>query len=110
MQGNREKKKLAVIGPHADSLRYPVSGYTYPAYIEMLDSQRKNKGEASFHGIMDEQEKAEREEKKPKGPCESVFEQMEENGLQKLKDMNGILREYHARSLKEVLEERYQVM
>ncbi len=103
------KKKLAVIGPHADSLRYPVSGYTYPAYIEMLDSQRKNKGEASFHGIMDEQEKAEREEKKPKGPFESVFEQMEENGLQKLKDMNGILREYHARSLKEVLEERYQV-
>ena len=25
--------KLAVIGPHADNLRYPISGYTDPAYI-----------------------------------------------------------------------------
>ena len=35
--------KIAVIGPHADSLRYPVSGYTYPAYIEMMDAGRKNR-------------------------------------------------------------------
>ena len=34
--------KIAVIGPHADILRYPVSGYTYPAYIEMMDAGRKN--------------------------------------------------------------------
>lgn len=34
----KKGSKVAVIGPHADSLRYPVSGYTYPAYIEMMDA------------------------------------------------------------------------
>ena len=60
--------KVAVIGPHADSLRYPVSGYTYPAYIEMMDAARKKNADVSFNGIIDEQAKAEAEEKTPKGP------------------------------------------
>ena len=53
--------KIAVIGPHADSLRYPVSGYTYPAYIEMMDAGRKNNASVTFNGIADEQAKAEKE-------------------------------------------------
>ena len=46
--------KLAVIGPHADSLRYPVSGYTYPAYIEMMQAGSSGQ-ETTFGGIADEQ-------------------------------------------------------
>ena len=57
--------KIAVIGPHADSLRYPVSGYTYPAYIEMMDAGRKNNASVTFNGIADEQAKAEKEKAYP---------------------------------------------
>ncbi len=116
-------KRLAVIGPHADSLRYPVSGYTYPAYIEMLDWQKKQQGEASFHGILEEEEKARMEarqqsgqtdkrakNKKPREPFESMYEQMDPEAIEKLSDMNGVLREYHARSLKETLGDRFEIV
>ncbi len=109
-------KKVAVIGPHADSLRYPVSGYTYPAYIEMLDAQRKGSKDVSFNGIIDEQAKADAEagadgeKKAPKGPFESMFDMMGEEQLAKLSDMNSVLRNYHARTLKEVLSDRYETV
>ena len=45
--------KLAVIGPHADNLRYPVSGYTYPAYIEIMNASSESEN-VTFQGIADE--------------------------------------------------------
>lgn len=104
--------KIAVIGPHADSLRYPVSGYTYPAYIEMIDATKKN-ASVSFGGIADEQAKAKGNkgigEATPKGPFESTLESYKDEDLDKLSDMNSVLRDLHAKSLKEVLEERFDV-
>lgn len=52
--------KLAVVGSHADSLRDPVSGYTYPAYIEMMEAGLKGQN-TGFNGIADEAEKAKAE-------------------------------------------------
>ena len=48
--------RVALVGPHADSLRYPVSGYTYPAYIEMMFAAAKGAG-VSIGGMADEQQK-----------------------------------------------------
>lgn len=46
--------KLAVVGPHADSLRYPISGYTYPAYIEMMKAGAQDSSSISIQGMTDE--------------------------------------------------------
>ncbi len=46
--------KLAVVGPHADSLRYPISGYTYPAYIEMMKAGAEDSSSISIQGMTDE--------------------------------------------------------
>ena len=102
--------KVAVIGPHADSLRYPVSGYTYPAYIEMMDAARKKDATVTFNGIIDEQAKAEAEEKAPNGPFDTMFEMFDEASMRSLDDMNGVLRKLHTRSLKEVLSERFETV
>lgn len=103
--------KVAVIGPHADNLRYPVSGYTYPAYIEMMDAQRKRAGNVSFNGMIDEQAKAEGEKdsRKQKGPFDALFQMLDEEDVNKLDDMNAVLRKAGAVSLKEALEMRFQV-
>ena len=45
--------KLAVVGPHADNLRYPISGYTYPAYIEMMKAGAADSSSVSFQGMAD---------------------------------------------------------
>ncbi len=102
--------KLAVIGPHADSLRYPVSGYTYPAYIEMLQAGASGQ-QTSFNGIADEQAKADAEdkpqgEKPPEGPFASFFKALTEEDRKNLGDMNTVLRNMGARSLAEVLSDR----
>ena len=101
---------MAVIGPHADSLRYPVSGYTYPAYIEMMDAARKKNADVTFNGMIDEQAKAEAENEAPKGPFDTMFEMFDEQDIRKLDDMNGVLRKLHARSLREVLSERFETV
>lgn len=135
-----KQRKVAVIGPHADNMRYPVSGYTYPAYIEMLDAQRKG-GAVTFNGIMDEQAKAEASadsvpssetagntavaasnatsvnaaavtsdaDKKPKGPFDTLFELLSDDMLNKLGDMQSVLREYGAHTLVETLGEHFKV-
>lgn len=102
--------KIAVIGPHADSLRYPVSGYTYPAYIEMMDAVKKKNNDVTFNGIIDEQAKAESEGKQIKGPFDTMFEMMDQEDVKQLDDMNGILKKLHSRSLKEVLSERFETV
>ncbi len=105
--------KLAVIGPHADSLRYPVSGYTYPAYIEMLQAGSSGQ-ETTFGGIADEQKKLETENKgkddAPKGPFATMFDMFSAEDKAKLSDMNTVLRNMGARSLREVLSERGEVI
>lgn len=106
----KKGSKVAVIGPHADSLRYPVSGYTYPAYIEMMDAARKKNADVTFNGMIDEQAKAEAENEAPKGPFDTMFEMFDEQDIRKLDDMNGVLRKLHARSLREVLSERFETV
>ncbi|MBR3358732.1 MAG: glycoside hydrolase family 3 C-terminal domain-containing protein [Solobacterium sp.] len=102
--------KLAVIGPHADSLRYPVSGYTYPAYIEMMQAGASGQ-ETTFGGIADEQKKleAEKKEKTPEGPFATLFNMFSDDDKAKLSDMNTILRGMGAKTLKEELGERTEV-
>lgn len=57
----KEGSKIALIGPHAASRRYPISGYTYPAYIEMMDERAQGQ-QVSFNGIADEDRKNPRQE------------------------------------------------
>lgn len=99
--------KLAVIGPHADSLRYPVSGYTYPAYIEMM--QAGSRGEDTSIGGMADISSEDRK----KARSSNVFTQMlnifSDEQRESLGDMNTILRNMGARSLREVLSERFDV-
>ncbi|HIZ64820.1 MAG TPA: glycoside hydrolase family 3 C-terminal domain-containing protein [Candidatus Blautia pullicola] len=105
-----KNKTVAVIGPHGDSLRYPVSGYTYPAYIEMLDAMISGSDDVSFNGIVDEQAKAAASGKKVKGPFDEMFESLySREDLKKLDNMTAVLRKMGARSLKEALEDRYQI-
>ena len=106
----KQNTKVALVGPHADSLRYPVSGYTYPAYIEMLSTGASG-GQTTFGGIADEQKKLETEKKDnlPKGPFATMYNMFSAEDKAKLNDMNTVLRGMGAKSLKEVLEERTEV-
>lgn len=56
----KEGITLAVIGPHGNLVRPGVSGYTLPAYFEMtMGMGRGKQKDVSFHGMLDEQKKAE---------------------------------------------------
>lgn len=107
--------KVAVIGPHADSLRYPVSGYTYPAYIEMMQAGASGQ-QTSFNGIADEQAKNDQEnagkekEDTPKGPFATMFSMFSDADRAKLSDMQTVLRSMGAESLKEVMSKRGEVV
>jgi beta-glucosidase len=98
--------KVAVIGPHADSLRYPVSGYTYPAYIEMIGAF-DNSENVSFNGIADEKAKSESENKNKNSF--NPFCVIDPEGMKKIGNMKSILRKMGARSLREVLTDRFDV-
>lgn len=104
--------KLAVIGPHADNLRYPVSGYTYPAYIEMLRAGASGQA-TSFNGIADEQAKADQEQGEKKkvvpGPFATMYAMFSDEDRSKLGDMNTVLREMGAQSLQEALAKTHAV-
>jgi beta-glucosidase len=100
--------KVALIGPHADSLRYPVSGYTYPAYIEMMKAGASGQS-TGFNGLADEQEKADSSEKKHKGPFAVMFDMFSKEEKDSMNDMESALRRTGTRSLKEVLTERFSV-
>ncbi|MCF0136157.1 MAG: glycoside hydrolase family 3 C-terminal domain-containing protein [Lachnospiraceae bacterium] len=108
----KKTKKIALIGPHADSLRYPVSGYTYPAYIEMLEASLNAKS-TTFAGITDEAERLKKEardaekegKKKPdSGFAGSMFSILPESELPKISNMTKVLRDMNAVSLREALE------
>lgn len=98
--------KVAVIGPHADSLRYPVSGYTYPAYVEMLDNMRGASQDAgSFGGMADEQASA----KKSGGAFATMADCISAENLAKLANMNQTLRDMGATTLVEELGRDFDV-
>lgn len=101
--------RLAVVGPHADSLRYGVSGYTYPAYIEMMKAGASGNA-VSFNGLADEQQQAnEGKAKKPVGPFQAMFSMFSQEERDSMDDMNQVLRNMGARSLAEVLADDFQV-
>ena len=100
--------KVALIGPHADSLRYPVSGYTYPAYVEMMKAGASGQA-TGFNGLADEQEKAQSSEKKYKGPFAVMFDMFSKEEQDSMNDMESALRRTGTRSLKEVQTERFSV-
>lgn len=98
--------KVAVVGPHADSLRYPVSGYTFPAYVEMLSAAGEG-GEVSIGGMADEAKKS--EGGSGTNPFAAFSRAIDEEGRKKIGDMNQVLRDMGARTLREVLSERFPV-
>ena len=100
-------KTVAVIGPHADNLRYPVSGYTYPAYIEMLEAALSG-GKVTFQGIADEAAKA-KQERKSASPFANAMGMYTQDMLKTLSSMNQVLHDMGAVSLREALAERFTV-
>ena len=100
--------KVALIGPHADSLRYPVSGYTYPAYIEMLTAGAKGES-VSIGGMADEADKNAKKKQGGSNLFTSMLAVLDGGQREKLDDMNTVLRRMEARSLREVLSERFDV-
>ncbi len=102
----KKHTKVAVIGPHGDSLRYPVSGYTFPAYVEMLTAAADG-GEVTIGGMADEAKKS--KSGRGNNPFGSFSKALDEEGRKKLGDMNQVLRSMGARTLKEVLSERFPV-
>ena len=92
-----QKNKIAVIGPHANSLRYPVSGYTYPAYVEIIDSSKEKL-----------KNQKQNQEKEP-GMFDRMFSLFTNEQINSLSNMDTVLKEVGATSLKEELETKYQV-
>lgn len=101
-------QKVAVIGPHADSLRYPVSGYTYPAYIEMMEAGASGE-QTTFNGMADEAAKKE-ENKKPQNPFAAMYNIFSDGDKAKLSNMTAVLRQMGATSLREELSERTETV
>lgn len=99
--------RLAVVGPHADSLRYPVSGYTFPAYVEMLTAGAEGDEPVSFNGIADEAAKA--KENETANPFAAFFSALTEADKEKIGDMNSVLHSMGAVSLKDALAERFEI-
>lgn len=99
----KKETKVALIGPHADSLRYPVSGYTYPAYIEMMEAG--SRGESVGIGGM--ADLASKDKKDSGNPFAKMMTMYTAEELKKLENMESVLRNLDARSLKEVLSERF---
>ncbi len=112
------KPVLAVIGPHAGSLRYPVSGYTYPAYLEMIDASRQGGEQATIGGMADESAKqaaapgytTERKGQKSSGGAfASMVDLYSDEQKAAIRDMTTVLRSIGSRSLYEELSGRYTV-
>lgn len=105
--------KLAVIGPHADNMRYPISGYTYPAYIEMMMAGAEDDSSVSFNGIADEAAAAKDEKNgKPRGGSNmfaSMLALYTAEDRAKLNDLPTLLKKMGSRSLKDVLADRFDV-
>ena len=101
--------KLAVVGPHADSLRYPISGYTYPAYIEMMKAGAQDSSSISIQGMTDEAAA----NKKENGFGSNLFADtlamfsVEDQAM--LDDLPTLLAKMGSRSLQSALGDRFTV-
>lgn len=103
--------RIALIGPHADSLRYPISGYTYPAYIEMI-RMGSSGGQTGFGGMQDEQDRKNKEQKPEKAPEKkrpgnmfaAMYEMVTKGREDTLTDMNSVIRKMGGTTLKEEME------
>lgn len=105
--------KLAVVGPHADNLRYPISGYTYPAYIEMMKAGAEDSSSVTFNGIADEAA-ANKQKKSESGfgsanPFAATLAMFSAEDQARLNDLPTVLRQMGARSLNSVLSDRFDV-
>lgn len=105
--------KLAVVGPHADNLRYPISGYTYPAYIEMMKAGAEDSSSVTFNGIADEAA-ASKDKKCESGfgaanPFAATLAMFSPEDQARLNDLPTVLRQMGARSLNSVLSDRFAV-
>ena len=102
--------KLAVVGPHADNLRYPISGYTYPAYIEMMKAGAADSSSVSFQGMADEAAANKSENgfgaANPFAATLAIFSPQEQAALD---DLPTVLAKLGARSLRQVLADRFDV-
>ena len=102
--------KLAVVGPHADNLRYPISGYTYPAYIEMMKAGAADSDSVSIQGMADEAAANKGENgfgaANPFAATLAMFSQQEQAALD---DLPTLLAKMGARSLRSVLADRFAV-
>ena len=99
--------KVAVIGPHAQSLRYPVSGYTYPAYIEMIEGLAAGNA-GTFGGIGDDEASKKGEKGISMGAFGSMTTVVAPEELVKIADMNKVLRGMGATTLAEELSQRFE--
>lgn len=105
--------KLAVVGPHADNLRYPISGYTYPAYIEMMKAGAEDSSSVTFNGIADEAA-ANKQKQSENGfgaanPFAATLAMFSPEDQARLNDLPTVLRQMGARSLNAVLSDRFEV-
>lgn len=101
--------KVALIGPHADSLRYPISGYTYPAYIEMVDASKKQQA-TSIGGMEDVAAADKKEKKKPSGAFGSnMFDLYSKDEIEKVGNMTEVIRKMNGTTLKEELMKEFDV-
>lgn len=102
--------KLAVVGPHADNLRYPISGYTYPAYIEMMKAGASDSSSVTFNGMADEAAANKQENgfgaANPFAATLAMFSPKEQAALS---DLPTVLAHMGARSLRDVLSDRFAV-
>lgn len=102
--------KLAVVGPHADNLRYPISGYTYPAYIEMMKAGASDSSFVTFNGMADEAAANKQENgfgaANPFAATLAMFSPEEQAALS---DLPTVLAHMGARSLRDVLSDRFAV-
>lgn len=105
--------KLAVVGPHADNLRYPISGYTYPAYIEMMKAGAEDSSSVTFNGIADEAA-ANKQKQSENGfgaanPFAATLAMFSQEDQDRLNDLPTVLRQMGARSLNAALSDRFDV-
>lgn len=110
----RRGLRLAVIGPHADNVRYPISGYTYPAYIEMMKAGAGGENGVSFNGIADEAAAQKKADRKEDGfgavdPFAAMLAMFSEEDRARLNDLPTLLADMGARSLRAVLSDRFAV-
>lgn len=100
-------QKISVIGPHADSIRYPVSGYSYPAYLEMINaSENRDDAKVSFNGMIDEKNKNKTPESSGYGFISGMFSHPEEINVAKV---STIIRNVGGISLREALAKQFEV-